>query len=162
MSEPSTHHEIHELRAAVGRLANRLRAQRAMEFGTTGAVIGLMAMLAAIVLYKTGWIAFAQLSNVALGAVGITLGAAIIGAIMRMDPIALAQRIDRTHGLNDRLSSALAFSRSDELDDVMRAQIEDARAYVSQVDLGLAAPFQRPTDLAPLVCFVLADRKSVV
>ena len=30
------HTEIQALRAAVGRLANRLRAQRAIEFGTTG------------------------------------------------------------------------------------------------------------------------------
>ncbi len=80
MSDPSTHTVIQALRAAVGRLANRLRAQRAIEFGTTGAVLGLMAMPVAIVLYKTGWIEYGQLATVALGSLGVTLGAAVLGA----------------------------------------------------------------------------------
>ena len=111
-----------------------------------------------MVLFKTGWLEQGQLVTSALVASALVLVCAAIGAARKLDRIALAQQIDRSHGLHDRLSSALSFSEENNpYEDAFKAsQIKEAGQHVGQVDLAIAAPFERPTDLIPLVMFVVA------
>lgn len=140
-----------DIRKLVQRLARRIRTQRAIDGLVTGATVAAMLAMVALVLLKTDWIVESTFFVVI--AVGCTapLGLALLGWFRRLDAIALAQRLDRSHGLHDRLSTALALSDRGPQNDFERAQVADAARFVSQVEVRPAAPFGRPTDLLPLM-----------
>ncbi|MEM1348385.1 MAG: hypothetical protein AAGI01_07525, partial [Myxococcota bacterium] len=155
---PPERPDLGHVEAVVQRLAWRIRMQRALDFGITGAVFGLMGLCVVLVLYKTGWVELDTLTMAAVAALGATLLGAALGATRALDPIALAQRIDRTHGLHDRLSSALSFARgerSDADEAFIAAQLADAVLHADRVEMKRAAPMRRPADLAPLGFFVV-------
>jgi hypothetical protein len=58
-----------------------------------------------------------------------------------------AKRIDNSHGLHDRLGSALAFASEAAPTAFMQAAIDDARRAAAQVDVRRAAPLRRPRGL---------------
>ena len=147
----STQEQINRL---VDRLARRVRVQRAIEGGTTGLTVSAMLSLLLLVLLKTGWIVADEFSVGMVVALSFTPLFAVASAARRLDPIALAQAIDRSHGLHDRLSTALALSELAELSKFEEAQIADAAGFVDKVETRRAAPMQRPTDLAPLAALL--------
>lgn len=157
-SPPELTHELAEIKKLISRLAWRLRLQGAIQYGTSGAVLGIMVMMLLLVLYKTSWLTQAQLGQGTIGVVVFVALSALVGALMRLDPISLAQRIDRSHGLHDRLSSALAFAHDDALtkSEFAKAQIADAQRHLGGIELKRAAPFERPRDLMPLAIFAVA------
>ncbi len=143
-----THQKIERL---VRKLAQRIRAQRAAEGLFTGATLSAMAALIAVVLFKTTWID----EHTLVMTVGISLIApltlAFAGWLRPLDRIALAQRLDRSHNLHDRLSTALALGANAEPTAFEAAQISEAAAHVGRVDPAIASPITRPTDLVPLL-----------
>jgi hypothetical protein len=154
---------LRRIEALVTRLAWRVRAQRALEWATTAAVVALLCWMVALALHKTGWMSWEVLREVGMGCAGLVALIAALGAAMRLDPIKLAQRIDRSHALHDRLSTALALARTpaqaQEEDAAFRAaQLEDAGRHTSGVELKRAAPWRWPQELAlcmaVLVCAV--------
>ena len=158
MTTPRDSGELLEIEALVSKLARRIRTQRAIQYGVTAGVFAIMGLMVSLVLFKTGWLEQGQLVTSGLVAGALVLVCAALGAARKLDRIALAQQIDRSHGLHDRLSSALSFAgEEDVFEDVYKAsQIKEAGMHVGQVDLAIAAPFERPADLIPLVLFLLA------
>jgi DNA repair exonuclease SbcCD ATPase subunit len=63
-----------------------------------------------------------------------------------VDPIALAQTLDRTHDLHDRLSTALSLGPK-ERNAFEEAQIRDASKHLAEIDLRRASPWQRPAEM---------------
>ncbi len=153
MADTTSHRHIQRL---VDRLARRIRVQRAIDGLVTGASLSVMVALVALTLLKTGWLAADSFWLALGGSAVFPIGFAAWGWLRRLDSIALAQRLDRTHSLHDRLSTALALGDAGPANDFERAQIEDALRYLDGVKLAPAAPFHRPTDLVPLVGLFLA------
>jgi hypothetical protein len=153
MSETQAQQEIRRL---VTRLARRIRVYRAIDGLVTGATVTAMLALLALVLFKTGWIDESIFWTVT--AVGCTapVGLAALGWFRRLDPVALAQRLDRAHDLHDRLSTALAIAEAGAKTPFEHAQLSDAARFVARVDVKPAAPFERPRDLLPLVVVAAA------
>jgi hypothetical protein len=139
-----------QIERLVRRLARRIRTQRAVEGVVTGATVTAMAGLLALVLLKTGWIE-AESFFLAVGVCGLApLALGLAGWLRQLDHIAVAQRLDRTHNLHDRLSTALWLATRGPADDFERAQIADAADFVGKVEVSAAAPMRRPLDLVPL------------
>ena len=159
MSNQASHSDIRRL---VDRLARRIRFQRAIDGAVTGTTLTAMIALTSLVLFKTGWIDESHFWMAAAGSLAAPLLLAAVGWFRKLDPVALAQRIDRAHSLHDRLSTALSLGETGPRSDFERAQIEDALKYVARVDLAPAAPFQRPADIAPLLALALAFGTLVV
>lgn len=147
-----THRQIEQL---VARLARRVRFQRALEGTVTGLAVASMFVSVVLVLAKTGWIAPTTFTTAALVSLVIPVSLALAGWLRPLDRISLAQRLDRTHGLHDRLSTALSLSERGPDGEFERAQIADAAKYVAQVRPTDASPLTRPTDLVALVLLVL-------
>jgi hypothetical protein len=149
-----------KIEALVGRLAWRIRAQRALEWATTAAVVGLLAWMVGVALYKTGWVSWGQLVRVGWASAGLVALVAVLGGLMRLDRVKLAQRIDRSHALHDRLSTALSLAEEPERAEraIREAQLEDAVRHTAQVELKRAAPWRWPQEVAlvaaMLVCAV--------
>lgn len=159
MSETEAKRQIGRL---VAQLARRIRFYRAVDGVVTGATVTAMLALLALVLFKTGWIDESTFWIVS--AVGCTapLGLGALGWFRRLDPVALAQRLDRTHDLHDRLSTALAIAEAGASTPFEHAQLSDAARFVARVDVKPAAPFRRPQDLLPLGALALAFGALIV
>lgn len=141
-----THRKIERL---VARLARRIRMQRATEGFITGATLTAMVAMLALVLFKTGWIEQQTLVTTFAVSLLAPLTLAFVGWLRPLDRIALAQRLDRSHDLHDRLSTALALGERGAATRFEEAQISEAADHVGRVDPALASPLRRPTDLVP-------------
>jgi hypothetical protein len=148
--------DVSRITRLVDRVARRVRGQRATEYGVTGALVYLMILALALVLYKTGWVESSTFWTAALVAVVVPVGAALRGWFRHVDRVSLAQRIDRSHNLHDRLSTALSLAEGHKDDEFSSAQMRDALRYTDQVDTSRAAPFKKPTDLAAFAIFLAA------
>lgn len=145
-----------ELMGLVGRVTRRVRLQRALARGTSALLIFLMGMAIVVTLYSTGWIESATLRNSAI-LLGLFPAAFFLwGWFLPVDRVAIAQRIDRSNHLHDRLSTALSLLEEGRDDAFVHAQIQDALAYRDKVDTRLAAPFAPPPDLVPCALFLAA------
>lgn len=147
MKEPSEH--LQKIKNAVARLARRVRFQRLIESLTTAITLQLMVLALLVVLVKTGWLETSAL----LPGLGITfILPVVLGAWAWFKPlnfVELARRLDVSHNLHDRLSTAL--SMGDATTEFAAAQLRDAASFIEGLEVGKAAPFQRPTDFAPFV-----------
>jgi hypothetical protein len=108
-----------------------------------------------------------------VGTLGIVAAGALLKATRRIDDEGVARRIDRASNLSDRLSTAIAFTRTpmahdapgahpaDEPDDtdetqaLMRAAIRDGVRAVARADVALATPFVAPADLRAALGFLV-------
>ena len=152
--------ELESIQRLLERFERRLRIQRAVSGVVEGACLGLMIGGVAIAAMRTGW-ADSQFWWIwVLVAVLITVMGALLRALQPIDTVAAAQRIDQTHGLHDRLSTAVSLARQGDLsakdDAFVRAQLRDALRHSQGVDPGHAAPWRRPPDTLLLVLVGLA------
>jgi hypothetical protein len=157
-----------EERAGAGRLASierparraerRIRLGRALDWGTSGLCVGLVAAAVLLVLRKTGHLG-EHATRIGLSlALLETLVAAFV-AYMRPLPARIgAIALDRHHKLADRLSSALSFAELPlrERTAFMDAAIDDATALASGLDPRRAAPVRRPRDGVAAIGLALA------
>lgn len=92
----------------------------------------------------TEWLA---IGAAALAAVPVAL--ALVELFRRQPKYAGAQALDRAHGLDDRIATALSFSDipAERRTGLMRLAIEDALAFAGAADPKKAAPFRTPTQI---------------
>ena len=149
---------IHRL---IGRARRRIRGQWALEGATTAAILAAAAALAAIFAIRVELIPRSTGLALLIVAAGIVALGAIISAVRRIDDERVARRIDRASHLSDRLSTAVAFSRSahgadgDLTHDLMLAAIRDGVRAVPRADVKRATPFAAPADLRAAVGFLV-------
>ncbi len=85
-----------------------------------------------------------------LACAAVVVGAALLAALRRRPPAFGALQLDRHHGLQDRISSALAFSELPpaEQTDLMHAAIDDALSQAGALSPRKAAPLRVPAELS--------------
>ncbi len=152
MSDPksSQSKQLAAINGLVRRLVARIRLQRGIHGAVEGACLGLMLAAVGLAASRTGFIAVEAWWPWALLTVVVTAIGAAFRAYPAVDPIAAAQALDRTHGLHDRLSTAVSLARGEHMTaaeaDFVEAQLRDALRFVEDVDPSRAAPFKTPAD----------------
>jgi hypothetical protein len=144
--EPS----IEPIRQATARAERRLRVRRALGAGAVALCVALTLACVAIALRKTGLLGEASARRALLLLAATPLAAALVAYARRLDALpwrAGALALDRFHGLSDRLSSALAFSREPSPSPFMFAAIDDAVAHAPSLDPARAVPIHAPPHL---------------
>ncbi len=143
---------IGQIERLVERLARRVRLQRVVNALTTALTLQILMIALLVALATPGWIDVASRNMAMLATFAIPLITALVAWFRKVDKISLAQVLDRTHDLHDRLSTALFLADKDR-NDFEEAQIRDASNFIKSVDVGLAAPWRRP---AEWVAFLVA------
>ena len=153
--------------AAVARVRRRLRLQQALQYGVYGLLGSLGLGIAATILYRVGKLATTDIPKVAGLGAALTLVSLALGALRRIDPLHVAARIDESHALYDRLSSALQFAGVGSTPPpsplgseaaLRELAIADAEQAALGVEPKRAAPFMRPQRLGwfvPLLSLLL-------
>lgn len=152
--------EIAAIERLIQRFIARYRLQRAVQGALEGACLGLMLALIGVAAMRTGWADPDKWWLWALITALFTAAGALFRGLRPIDPLIAAQTLDRTHGLHDRLSTALALARQDDLTrqdhEFVAAQLRDALRFIDQVDPRKAAPWRRPADTRLLAILALA------
>jgi hypothetical protein len=131
----------------LGSVRRRVRVQAALDVAARAALVAAAGVLVAVYLWRLGVLTTRGLGACAAGAAAIVVVAAAAAAARRIPLARVAKRIDVTHGLHDRLGSALAFAREAEPTAFMRAAMDDAVAHAARVAPKRAAPIARPRGL---------------
>jgi hypothetical protein len=132
---------------ALHAVRRRLRAQAALAATARASVPAAVAALVGIYLWRLGVLGERGLVRL-LVAGGIALvTAALVGAARRIPLGAAARRIDASHGLHDRIGSALCFADEPQPTPFMTAAIDDAARAAAGVDVRRAAPLRPPDGL---------------
>jgi hypothetical protein len=153
----------------VGQVRNRVRLQNSLEWFATATVVGLLIALASIGLGRLGVLSDTALTiGVISGLVLLPVGL-VAGLFQPVSPIAAAKRIDLSHGLKDRFSSALDFSmrtketsteKKDLFEEFSALAMKEAVSFAGEVKPSKAAPLSTPKDLA--LSFALAVAFAMV
>ena len=142
-------HKLEAINRQVCRLQRRLRIQRATGGLIEGGCLGLMVVAVGLTAIRTGY--FDGTLGVWLAAASLIAAiAAVVRGFRAVDPVEAARQYDTSHGLHDRLSSAMYFTTRGPdtgLDDpFVRAQSADAADFVDELELSRAAPWRAPAD----------------
>src|SRR3569623_2001352 len=165
MAQPS---DTSAIQRVIRRARTRIRMQWALEGATSATAIAAAAALASVVAGRTQAVAPATGIYLLIVSGRVIIACAVIGASRKLDDEHVARRIDRASGLSDRLSTAIAFSRSlasgvrpepkpepdalapaggDDLTHAMMvAAIADGVRAVPRANLKAATPFAPPRD----------------
>jgi hypothetical protein len=177
--DPTSTEAIHRL---VGKARRRIRGQWALEGATTALIVATAAALAVVFAMRIEAVSRTTGVALLLGTLAIVIAGAVINASRRLDDERVARRIDRASNLADRLSTAIAFSRTvapasgtadgnadgnaagdaggdagpaaDETHELMRAAIRDGVRAVARADVATATPFVAPADLRTALGFL--------
>jgi hypothetical protein len=151
----------------IGRARRRIRGQWAIEGATTASILAAAAALAVIFALRIELIGSTTCAVLLIGTLALVAAGALIKASRRIDDERVARRIDRASNLADRLSTAIAFTRSgaapvpalgtdaDETRDLMLAAIRDGVRAVPRADVVRATPFTAPADLRGAIGFLV-------
>jgi hypothetical protein len=157
----------------IGRARRRIRGQWALEGATTAAILATAAALAVIFLIRLEVVAKPAGVALLVGTLAIVAVGALLKAARRLDDEVIARRIDRASNLSDRLSTAIAFTRTamahdapdahppDDTDEtnetqaLMLAAIRDGVRAVPRADVVRATPFVAPADLRAALGFLV-------
>jgi len=155
----------------IGRARRRIRWQWAIEGATTASILAAAAALAVIFALRIELIGRPTGAVLLIGTLAIVAAGALVKAARRIDDERVARRIDRASNLADRLSTAIAFTRSgrsgtpgaparhgdadDETHDLMLAAIRDGVRAVPRADVVRATPFTAPADLRGAIGFLV-------
>ena len=141
----------------------RIRLQGALEGATTATVLAAAGAAISIFCVRTQIVApNGGIAMLVASGMLIVVGA-LLGASIRLDDERVARKIDRASNLADRLSTAIAFSRSlsagktedeDLTEEMMRAAIGDGVRAVPRANLRAATPFAVPRDLRIAIGFL--------
>src|SRR4051794_19868017 len=135
--------QISRLERAARRTGRRLKLRRALTTGSAwlplplgyaAVVLGVTKVLALGVAQARPWLWGALVPAL------FVVAAAIRAALARRAPFEGALALDRHHGLEDRISNALAFSRLPETErtPLMQAAIQDAAERATKLEPGRA------------------------
>ena len=142
------------LERPLSRVRRRLRMQAALDGGALAAVVAAALLLVGVYLWRLHVLAPRGLLAVGLTAAGLVLAAVIARAIARIPLDRAALQIDQSHGLHDRVRSALAFAAEAEPTPFMQAAMADADEAAGKIDARRAAPLVRPEALTPAAILV--------
>ncbi|CAN5862032.1 hypothetical protein BH11MYX2_BH11MYX2_25700 [soil metagenome] len=145
----------------IGQARFRLRGQGALETACTALILADALALAAVFGMRIEWVSRATGIGMLIGAIGVVVIGALVGAIRTLTDETIARRIDRASGLSDRLSTAIAFNNAleagktidvgandeDETRALMHAAIKDGLRAVPKANVAAASPFRKPRDL---------------
>ncbi|MBC7977402.1 MAG: hypothetical protein H7138_20695, partial [Myxococcales bacterium] len=138
----------------IGTAKRRIRAQWALEGATTASILASAAALWVIFLIRVEVVTKSTGACLLFGALAVIIAGSVLKATRRIHDERVARQIDRASNLSDRLSSAIAFSRTPPTDDgeghaLMIAAIRDGVRAVPRADVRRATPFTAPPDLRP-------------
>ncbi|HEX8952160.1 MAG TPA: hypothetical protein VF945_09970 [Polyangia bacterium] len=136
------------------RVRRRLRMQAALEGGAAAAVVAAALLLVGVYLWRLHALGGRGLLAVGLTAAGVVLAGVVARAIARIPLDRAALQIDATHGLHDRVRSALAFTAEPAPTPFMQAAVADAEEAAHKIDARRAAPLVRPEALTPAAILV--------
>lgn len=151
----TVHINVVSLDRPITRVRRRLRLQAALDGGARAAVLAAAALLVGVYLWRLTAIGARGLLAFALAAAGLCVAGVVARALRRIPRERAAQAIDASHGLHDRMRSALAFAAEAEATPFMRAAIADAERAADGVDAKKAAPLERPEALGPAAIVTL-------
>ena len=135
------------LHRPLSRVRRRLRLQAALEGGALAAVVAAALVLVGVYLWRLHVLGARGLLAVGLSAAGLVVAGIVARAIARIPLDRAALQIDQSHGLHDRMRSALVFGAEPSPTPFMQAALADAEAAADRVDAKKAAPFSRPDEL---------------
>ncbi len=121
-----------ELERLVSDVARQVRLRRAEFYGLRGVLVGSVAAVLPL-LFREGLGPLAFLAALALLLVGAAAGA-LYGALLKVPPAEVARLADRGFGLQDRVATALEWSRRDDRTPVVEALVTDTVARVTSLD----------------------------
>jgi hypothetical protein len=127
----------------------RLRLQAALDGAARAAVLAAALLLAAVYLWRLGVLGGRGLGLAIAGTLAVVAAGALARALRAIPLSRAALAVDASHGLHDRLRSALAFAGEPEPTPFMTAAIADAERVAGAVEPRRAAPFARPAALTP-------------
>ena len=139
----------------IARVAWRVRLQRVLETTCSLGCLLLLALTGTVFALKARLIS-PQTFGTTMAISVLVLALCAIWQLAR--PIAagrIAKRLDDTHGLHDRISSALEFGALAEPSPFQRAQVAEALTHLPAIEPSRAAPFRRPKDLGPFGAIAL-------
>ncbi len=128
----------------IQRVRRRLRLQQATQWLSRAVAVSCAVLLIALVAVRLYWLSPATvltLGTFLLGGCALSFFAGLWG---RYDRVSLAQRLDQTHGLKDRLGTAVALASEDS--DFAEAQRREAEKHIDSIELGRAAPWFVPLE----------------
>src|SRR5687768_6980658 len=131
----------------------RLRMRRAILWGAKALLGVLFVALVLMVFRKTG-VTGERFTRIAIGVDAAVLVAVVVAAwFARLPRRAGAVALDRSHGLSDRLSSALAFGElpAAERTPFMTLAMDDAVKHAEAVSPKRAVPMILPDELIAIV-----------
>ena len=161
-SEPhvtSASRQIDAIERPASHAERRLRAARALAWGTTALAVGLALAAVVLALRKTDVLGERAARVLLLLALLEVVSLAVVAYVRPLPMRAGAVALDRFHALADRLSSALSFAALTDRTPFMDAAIDDALGMAGKVDPKKAVPIPVPRDLplaAGLALAVLA------
>ena len=149
----------------IQRVRLRVRLQNGLEWVATSAVLGLLVSLCFLALGRLALLSEGAASaGLLVGFLLAPLGL-LAGLSRPVSPLAAAKRIDLSHGLKDRFSSAVDFSSrqhdSAKEQETFQAQMEalsmnEALSFAGEVQASKAAPLSTPKDLVGALAMALA------
>ena len=142
------------LHRPLARVRRRLRLQAALEGGAIAAVVAAALLLVGVYLWRLHAFGGRGLLAVGLTAGGLVLAGVVARAIARIPLERAALHIDASHGLHDRVRSALAFAAEPQPTPFMQAAMDDAEQAARAVDVKRAAPLSRPAATTPAAIIV--------
>jgi len=148
----------------IDRARRRIRGQWALEGATTATILAAAAAMVVIFLMRIEAVGRPTGLALLVGTIGIVIVGAVVKSARRLDDELVARRIDRASNLSDRLSTAIAFTRTgvpqnggdgaDETHELMLAAIRDGVRAVPRADIAHATPFAVPSDLRAALGFI--------
>lgn len=153
---------MHRLAQVIGRTRRRLKLQRALQAAASGGLVWALAATFLVFLLKAHVFDLHRFWQLQAGAGTLLLLWALGNALVPISARRVAKRIDDSHGLDDRLNTALEFLATEGRTDFMRAQIEDAVRHLARVEPRRAAPIRRPRDLPALGLLLICLGLTVI
>jgi hypothetical protein len=127
------------------RVRRRMRLQEAFDQGARVAILAAGGIVVAVYLWRLGVIGGRDLAQLGGAAAAIVLVGALGGALRKIRFDRVAKKIDVTHQLHDRISSAWCFQGEEVKTPFMQAAIDDA--WEQSIDAKKAAPLRSPEGL---------------
>ena len=134
----------HTIDQLLSRVRRRLRLQKATRWLVRALSLSGGVALVALVLMRLYWLSPSVFYSLAVGLSAFCTMAFFLGLLGRYDRVVLAQRLDQTHDLKDRLGTAVAMASEESV--FAAAQRREAATHVSGVDAGRAAPWFVPLE----------------
>lgn len=136
--------EMKQIQDILGRTAARRRLQCGWQGLWRGALVGVLAYLAAVLLFKVAPVPEETLRWSAMASLACAVMGFLIGWLRRVTPEATARFLDQKEHLQERLSTALEFSKIARKDRWNELILADATSAAAAIDPAKLMPWKLP------------------